>query len=228
MRMRIKGPELGCLHLRNLRFAFPMTALVEDGACGLSVGGFTRTLRAADFRRVAPLEMVSLSVSRHARLTLEKIEMTSRSQASIDASRTENASFSAGFFGLGNDDFLRKPLTMKLAAAVFLAPHLDWRLASASTFLRTLEGERIPHRLLQEGECFRPIVLTQRLMRILFDLSTGGTAIAASAAYGFADRCSLENAFHDQFCISLCSLNKMLDPRSQRRGGDCRLHRPIS
>ncbi|CAG2160724.1 hypothetical protein LMG26411_07706 [Cupriavidus numazuensis] len=138
-------------------------------------------------------------------------------QPTTTGREAENGSFPASSFGLGHGDFLRKPLTMKLAAAVFGAPHLEWRLASAATLTSVFEGQNIARTLLQEGECFRQIVLMQRLMRFLFDLSARGTGGPASTEYGFTDRCSLENATHDQFCISPASLSEMLDPQGRRR-----------
>jgi hypothetical protein len=218
VQLRIKGLDQGSLHLRNLRFAFPVLASVEEGVCGLSVAGFTRTVRATNCRLLAPLEVVTLSVPWRARVSLDKVDVASLLEEAPSSRRARNGSQHPGCRDAGHRAFPRKPLTMEVSSAVFFAPHLGWRLASAPSLLSAVAGTKISRGLLQEGESFRQIVMTQRLMRFLFDLSTLGTTRTEGEDYGFPDRCRLENAFHDQFGVSIDLLRSAFSLRRNREG----------
>jgi hypothetical protein len=96
-------------------------------------------------------------------------------------------------------------MTARISLAVFMAPHLDWRLSSAAAIAANMSRPVLSRKLLQESESLRDVVRIQRLSRFAFDvLSSGPDPLAAS--YGFCDRCRLANAVYDHFGVSVTSL----------------------
>nr|WP_315598904.1 hypothetical protein [uncultured Cupriavidus sp.] len=92
-----------------------------------------------------------------------------------------------------------KPVTAALSLAVFGRPDAAWHAGAATLTLGLKSSASLSRRLLKEGECLRDIVVTQRLMRVLFDLADGKPLSLAPHRYGFPDRCRLENALFDRF-----------------------------
>jgi len=210
MQLMISGIEHGAVHLRNLRFAFPISIRVENGICGLSLGGYTRSIYATETRLIAPLEMITLTIEKRSRIVIAAIDIGEEGPSILGRVDSNPRS---RIHTRPNATYwpIRRRLAQVVATAVFDAPHLNWRLSSAPIYLTTNETN-ISRTLMQEGESFREIVRTQRLMRLLFDTYHYGQRWLASCAYGFPERCRLENAAYDHFGITPELLSRVLCP----------------
>ncbi|MDF3839907.1 hypothetical protein P3W85_44330 [Cupriavidus basilensis] len=201
--VRLHSDAAGVVSIRDLRFPVSLSIEVTAGHCIVSQRGFARTLRSRVARVVPALEPVSLVL----------IDSVTLALIQIDALPIPKAP--GGFAGLGDradwvadDARERKPLTAALSLAVFMAPHADWRLATACRPLGLDETGTVSRRLLCEGESFREIVMTYRLTRLALDLMATGS-MQVPAFYGFRDRCHLENAVYDRFGLPVSALARL-------------------
>lgn len=198
--VEIHNANLKLAHIRNLRFPLPVRIEVGAGTCEVLLRGYTRTICAGEWRVLPALEPISVTLLHGASLGLKLVSGTPVPW------QTNASDLLQGHLALLADDIRqRKPLTAALSAAVFHDPHTDWQLSTASIKLGHCTGRRLAAKLHQEGESFRILVRTQRLVRISMDLMAS-RYVRSSGAYGFRDRCRLENTLYDHLGISVDAL----------------------
>lgn len=92
-----------------------------------------------------------------------------------------------------------KPLTLKLARAVFGEPNAPWSRAHAAGMLN-LSLRELSAWMLREGAALTKLVCEQRLMRALMEVSQGK---GRHAKYGFVSRERRDTAFFDRFGVGV-------------------------
>lgn len=189
----LQSPAHARVHLRGLRFPFPVVAEVIEGDCELNVPGQMRATRDGGWHTIWPLESPRLVLAERARVAFRQLRL---SGPSVQAGARP-----------------RKPVASALALVVFQSPYEPWRLASASRKLCIDAPGRLSRALLGEGESFMDLVATQRLMRALFDMAGADGNAARAGCYGFADRASLEDAIFDRFGVNALLLHRLLNRR---------------
>ncbi|KJK22189.1 hypothetical protein UB46_22820 [Burkholderiaceae bacterium 16] len=201
--MRLSCLDAGITGIRNIQLPFPIRVGVEAGACEVSMRGFTRAVPHGESRLIPALEEVSLTLLRHARVTLTIVPESG--PGFPGAGRDQGC----GSTDPSTDDLRqRKPATAGISLAVFASPQSDWGLSSAAACLGKVDGRWLSRKLLQECSSLRQLVRTQRLSRFVFDLLSSA-APSSATSYGFSDRCHLENAVYDQFGISVAALSRL-------------------
>lgn len=193
------GPLPHGLHLHGLRFAFPVAIQIEHGESKVWVTGRMEGCEIPESQLIWPLEPVRLTVRPHGRLLVRELHPA-------QAALCELASTAP-----------RKPASIALSRNVFRAPQHDWHARAACQALNIAAPTALSRRLLSEGECLREIVVTQRLMRLLFDLPTGGNPLLTPDRYGFTDRSSLENSLYDRFGLAPDTIDKILRRECDRQ-----------
>ncbi len=180
------------LQLEGLRFPFPVAAQILRGHCEVAVPG--QMLDPTGDRLIRALDYTSVSLKQEARIVFRSLRL----QAPLSAAPGRHAKRQ------------HKPVASALAATVFALPGHPWCVDNALQALRLDDGGSLTHRLLREGESFRELVATQRLMRLLFDRCAAAPNEGSAASYGFPDRCRLENALYDRFGIEPALLFRLL------------------
>ncbi|KUE87983.1 hypothetical protein ASL20_14915 [Cupriavidus necator] len=189
----LQSPAYARVHLRGLRFPFPVIAEVIEGDCELNVPGQMRATHDGGWHAIRPLESPHLVLAERARVAFRQLPWSGQ------RIRVEERS--------------HKPIASSLAMAVFQAPQKPWRLASASRELRIDQAGQLSRTLLSEGESFVDLVATQRLMRALFDLAGADREAARVGSYGFPDRARFEDAIFDRFGVNASLLHRLLNGR---------------
>lgn len=90
-----------------------------------------------------------------------------------------------------------KPLTLKLARAVFGEPNAPWSRAHAARMLN-LSLQDLSAWMLREGAALTSLVCEQRLMRALIEVSQGK---GQHGRYGFVSRERRDTAFFERFGV---------------------------
>lgn len=191
----LQSPPYARVHLRGLRFPFPVVAEVIEGDCEINVPGQMRAAHDGGWHAIRPLESPRLVLAERARVAFRQLPLPCQP--------------------VPVEERPHKPIASTLALAVFQAPQKPWRLASASQELRINHAGRLSRTLLSEGESFVDLVVTQRLMRVLFDLAGADWQAARGRCYGFPDRARLEDAIYDRFGVNAALLHRLLDIRWQ-------------
>ncbi|WP_349606968.1 hypothetical protein [Cupriavidus sp. DF5525] len=189
----LQSPAYARVHLRGLRFPFPVVAEVIEGDCELNVPGQMRANQDSVLHSIRPLESPRLVLAERARVAFRQLP---GQPVQSDARERPH-----------------KPIACIVALAVFQSPQKPWRLATASRELRIDHPGRLSRTLMSEGESFVDLVATQRLMRALFDLAEGDCQAARAGFYGFPDRARLEDAIFDRFGVDPSLLHRLLNIR---------------
>ena len=92
-----------------------------------------------------------------------------------------------------------KPLTLKLARAVFGEPNAPWSRAHAAQMLN-LSLRELSAWMLREGAALTNLVCEQRLMRAFIEVSQGK---GRQGRHGFVSRERRDTAFFDHFGIGV-------------------------
>ena len=179
----LSGSRRNRLQVRGLRFPFPVAAEIECGECAVWLPGEMRDPDALAPEWIPPLELVNVGVAPDSRVSFRRL-LPSDPHATPQRAPSRD-----------------KPVTAALSFAVFGLPDAAWHAGAATLALGLNSSAMLSRQLLKEGECLRDIVITQRLMRVLFDLAGGQPLSLAPHRYGFPDRCRLENALFDRFCL---------------------------
>lgn len=191
----LRSPAYARVHLRGLRFPFPVVAEVIEGDCELNVPGQMRASQDGVLHWIRPLESPRLVLAERARVAFRQLPLFGQPVQSDVGVRPH------------------KPIACIVALAVFQSPEKPWRLATASRELRIDHPERLSRTLMSEGESFVDLVATQRLMRALFDLADTDSQAARAGFYGFPDRARLEDAIFDRFGVNRSLLHRLLNIR---------------
>lgn len=189
----LHSPGPSCVHLRGLRFAFPVVAEVIEGDCKVFLPGRMLASHHGVLHEIRPLESPRLVLAKRARVAFRPLSAPAHPVQARMAGKPY------------------KPAASALALAVFESPHKPWQLASASKELRFDQVGRLSRTLMSEGESFLDLVSTQRLMRALFDLAEADWPATRGEYYGFPDRARLENAIFDRFGVNTSLLHRLLN-----------------
>lgn len=195
MQLLLPSPTSQRLQLHGLCFPFPVATELEHGRCEeVFVQGQMQLVGAPAPQLIWPLEIVNLVIAPHSRMLFHMLK-----PGDIQAIPTLSAP-------------RRRPITVALALEVFQAPQCDWHAGPAARAINIDGRTALSRKLLSEGQCLREIVITQRLMRLLFDLSNGLAPLQTPARYGFPDRSRIEDALYDRFGLSATLLRQMFSP----------------
>ncbi|WP_150124156.1 hypothetical protein [Cupriavidus nantongensis] len=96
-----------------------------------------------------------------------------------------------------------RPLTLKIAMAVFSEPDAAWSRAYAAAMFG-ISKSMLSARMLYEGSALTHIICEQRLMRTLVDVAQGKPH---RARYGFPSVERRDSAFFDRFELGIEDLN---------------------
>jgi hypothetical protein len=203
--MRLQLQSDSHISLFRLFPVFPLTLVVTNGRSLIRRRGFERSLLSGQRIVLEPFEFFELhldgSAFQPSLCTLE-----------IQGDRTPSAD---------------SPFWHQLSHKVFLNPERMWNAELAALALRTTPSG-VRRTLFAEGAALTHICRTQRLMRGLFDLLQGATAVQALAhRLGWTRDRDLDSSFYDWFGLSLWSVPHLAADRwSAASGPGCaRAHR---
>ncbi len=187
---------LDAMWLRNLRLPFAIEICCQSGRCQVSEHRRSKTLdRGACIRMPAyrkfRLEMPALTPGSDfnaLHLALSQ-EMSPVGPGQADTQRW-------------SDDSSR-PITLRVARAVFAEPGAPWSRPHAAGALK-MSAQWLSAQMLREGSALMEIVREQRLMRVLVDMACNDrVGMQSGPTYGFCSLEQLQSAFFDRFGISL-------------------------
>lgn len=193
--------------VRRLSFPFPVVCEASGPDAWGTSKRYAGRLRNATKVRVPPLLTFDIgilgntTVSITPGLTLMWDSATFMFPPADEAGRTVSAAPSRP---------AAKPVTHHLALAVFQSPATNWSLDQFATTIG-MTKQALSRELLKEGESFRQVVRTQRLMRLFFELGEIEQIDDGIAkTFGFAHRQQLEMAIFEQFDITMKHLQTTL------------------
>jgi transcriptional regulator GlxA family with amidase domain len=129
-----------------------------------------------------------------------------RSHCSFDLEMIDSSILSVDSL---NDLLHSRPLWEVLSLLVFMNPQEGWSVENIANSLRTTSS-RVRRTLFSQGNCFTEICSTQRLMRALFELTSGkGRCYNIANRIGWHQSSDFESCFYNRFNVSADAILKM-------------------